>query len=88
MAFEEVDPIKAPNVEGPLTSPFTFRMDKSFHRAQTFDQAEYMSVDTEGELSYVERLARCTYLNRVGYGYAHSGLPKMDKDVFRVRRRQ
>ena len=65
-----------------------YKLDKTAFAILTHAQAAERHVDVENLLSYEERLARCTYLTKVAYGYANQPMPRMDKTIFNIRQHE
>lgn len=61
-----------------------YRLDKSYFKAQTFEQADNNTIYWL-QKSISERLQASWYLTCCAYGYSRQDQPRMEKNIFSMR---
>jgi hypothetical protein len=66
----------------------SYRLDRTAFKAQTAEQATKSQAEYYRSLTWQERLRIANYLNSIAYNYPEYEPPRMDKTVFRIKKRE
>ena len=70
-----------------MAAPKKYRMDKTAFKVQTFEEADDVMRDYSS-YSMQERLRIYWYLTSIAYKFDLDNPPRMDKTVFRIKKRK